>query len=167
MTTPEFMDQFGQTVTVGIGFVIFYIILRKYAWGPILDLLEARQKKIEDGFEEVKKLQADASEAHTRYEEKLRNIEAEAREKIQEEINAAKRVATEMTDAARVEANAIKEKAKESVQMELATARKQLREDVIELTLTAASKILEEKMDDARDRALVESFVSELENRSS
>lgn len=157
------MTQFGETITVIVGFVIFAWVLRKFAWGPILDVLDERRDQIAAGFKEVEDLQTQAKTSHEQYEEKLREIEAEAREKINEGIAEGKRVAEEMTEAARAESAEIITKAKASVQLELATARKQLREDVVELTLKAAGKLLEEKITDDKDRQLVESFIGDLE----
>jgi F-type H+-transporting ATPase subunit b len=163
--SPEFMTQFGETITVFIGFTIFYLVMKKFAWGPILGILDERQKKIEEGFDEVKKLQSDAAEAHARYEEKLREIEAEARTKIQEALAEGKKVAEDMTEVARREAMDITERARKNIQLEVDTARKQLREEVIDLTMLAAGKLLDEKLTDARDRQLVESFIGDLEKR--
>lgn len=161
--SQELVTQFGETIVVIIGFVIFVAVLKKFAWGPILDLLDERRAKIAEGFQEVENLQAQAKTSHAEYEEKLREIDAEAREKINEAIAEGKRVGEEMTEAARVEAAEIVQKAKASVQMELATARKQLREDVVDLTLLAAGRLLEEKLTDEKDRQLVAAFVSDLE----
>lgn len=161
--SQDFMTQFGETITVIIGFTIFFLVMKKFAWGPILDILDERQKKIEDGFSEVKKLQVDAAAAHERYEAKLRDIEAEARTKIQEALAEGKRVAEELTEAARREAMEITEKGRRNIQLEVDTARKQLREDVIDLTLLAAGKLLDERLTEAKDRQLVEAFIGDMD----
>lgn len=159
----DLLTQFGETIVVIIGFVIFVAVLKKFAWGPILDLLDERREKIAEGFQEVENLQAQAKASHEQYQEKLRDIDAEAREKINEGIAEGKRVGEEVTEAARTEAAEIVRKAKANVQLELATARKQLREEVIDLTLLAAGKLIEEKLTDDKDRQLVAAFVSDLE----
>jgi F-type H+-transporting ATPase subunit b len=161
--SQDFLKLFGETITVIIGFSIFYLVLQRFAWGPILNILDERQKKIQAGFDEVKKLQADAAAAHARYEEKLRDIEAEARTKIQEAVAEGKRVAEEITEGARREAQDVVDKARRNLQLEVDTARKQLREDVIELTLMATGKLLDEHLTEARDRQLVESFLGTVE----
>lgn len=161
--SQEFLTQFGETITVIIGFTIFYLVLKKFAWGPVLNILDERQKKIQDSFDEVKKLQADAAAAHARYEAKMRDIEAEARTKIQEAVAEGKKVAEEMGEAARRDAADITEKARRNIQIEVDTARKQLREDVIDLTLLATGKLLDERLTDVKDRQLVESFIGSLE----
>lgn len=163
----DFLKQFGETIAVVVTFTIFFLILKKFAWGPILQLLDDRQKKIQDGFDEVKKLQVDAKESHQRYEEKMREIEAEARAKIQEAVADGQRIASEITEKARSDSTEIIEKGKQSIQLEIATARKQLREEVIDLALGAAERLIVEKLTDAKDRELVGSFITEIEQKNS
>ena len=162
---PEFLYQIGEMVLMIIVFLAFFWVLKKAAWKPILETLDERQKKIQDGFDEVKQLQVDAAEAHQRYEEKLRDIEAEARSRIQEAVTEGRRVATEVTEKARADATEITEKAKQNIQLEIQTARKQLKEEIIELTLHATERLIRERLDEAKDKELVSSFISEMEEK--
>ena len=163
----DFLKQFGETIGVLVTFTIFFLILKKFAWGPILQLIDDRQKKIQDGFDEVKKLQVDAKESHQRYEEKMREIEAEARAEINKAVAEGQRIASEITEKARADATDIIEKGKQSIQLEVATARKQLREEVIDLALGASERLIQEKLTDAKDRELVGSFITEIEQKNS
>lgn len=162
----EFYTAFGEFITVVIGFVIFYIVMKKFAWGPIIGLLDERAKKIQDGFAEIKQIKADTEESGRQYEERLKNIEAEARLKIQEAVAEGQRVATEITDKARSEANAIVESSRKKMDLELATARKELRDEVIRLTFAATERIIGEKLTEDKDRQLVGAFISEMESKS-
>ena len=166
MDLPTFYRYAAETLTVIVGFSIFYWVLRKYAWGPVLDTIDERQNKIQEGFDEVKKLQDDAAEAHKRYEEKIRGIEAEARTKIQEAANDGRRIATEITEKARADAAEITEKAKQNINLEVETARKRLREQIIDLTIEATEKIIHERLSEAKDRELVGSVIAEIEGKT-
>lgn len=157
--------QLGEGVVVVIGFFIFFWIMKKFAWGPVLNVLDERQARIQESFDEVKRLQQDATDAHARYEEKLRNIEAEARERINQAVGEGKRVAEEITETARNEAREITRRAQETLALELDSVRRELRREVVELTIHAAEKILQTKLDEAKDRELVESFIGDLETR--
>lgn len=157
--------QLGEMVVVIIGFFIFYWIMKKFAWGPVLNILDERQARIQESFEEVKRLQKDATEAHARYEEKLKGIETEARERINEAVNEGKRVAEQLTEDARAEARKIAEEAKVKMNREMGTIREELRRDVIRLTIQTTEKILQVKVDEAKDRELIEGFIGDLESR--
>lgn len=159
----EFIRQFGETITLVVVFVIFFWVMKKMAWGPILKTIDDRQKKIEDGFSEIKRLKHEAEESGKQYEAKLRGIEAEARTKIQEAVNDGRRVAAEITERARTDANEIIEKAKQSMELEIASARKKLREEIVDLTLHATEKLIKERLTESKDRELVGSFIDQLE----
>lgn len=163
----EFIRQVGETITLIIVFLAFFWIMKKFAWAPILKTIDDRQKSIEDGFDEIKRLKTEAEESHRRYEAKLRDIETEARNKIQESINEGRRVATEITEQARHEATHITEKAKQNMQLEIATARKTLREEIVAMTLQATEKLINERLGEAKDRELVGSFIDGLEKTQS
>jgi F-type H+-transporting ATPase subunit b len=163
----ELARQIGEIITHIVAFAIFFWVMAKFAWPAILKTIDDRQKKIQDGFDEVKRLQADAAETHKRYEEKLRGIEAEAREKINQAVADGKRVAAEMTDKARSDAVEIVAKAKQSIQLEIDSSRAKLREDVIRLTLQASERLLRERVDADKDRELVAGFIDDLSRRSS
>lgn len=160
-----FQTAAGETVCLILGFWLFFALMKKFAWGPILDLLDARREEVRAGFDEIKKLQSQAADAQKGYEDRLKAIEAEAREKIQEAVREGERVAAEISDKARAEAADIVESARKRVDLEMATLRKQLREETIALTLAVAEKLISTKLDAAKDRELVGSFISELEKR--
>ena len=161
----KFLSLAGETITAILAFLIFFWVMKKYAWPAVLRAIDERQKEIQDGFEEIKKLQADAAEAHQRYEEKLRNIEQEARTQIQAAVTEGKQIAAEVTDKARDEAKVIIEKAKNSIELEIKSSRRKLRDEIVSLTLHATEKLINERMTEAKDRELVGSFISEIENK--
>lgn len=161
----KFLSLAGETITAILAFSIFFWVMKKYAWPVVLGAIDERQKEIQDGFEEIKKLQDDAAEAHQRYEEKLRNIEQEARTQIQAAVTEGKQIAAEVTDKARDEAKVIIEKAKNSIELEIKSSRKKLRDEIVSLTLHATEKLINERMTEAKDRELVGSFISEIENK--
>ena len=57
------------------------------------------------------------------------------------------------------------EKARASTALELESTRRKIKEEVVELTLKATERLIRERLDDARDRELVGSFINEMESR--
>lgn len=162
----EFLTGLGETVCVFLAFWIFFALMRKFAWGPILDQLDERRNRIQAGFDDIRKAQAEAAEARKGYEARLSAIEAEAREKIAAAIKDGERVAAEISAKAREDAAEFIESSRKRVELEMAGLRKQLREEVVTLTLAATEKLLVLKLDAGKDKELVGSFVSELERKS-
>lgn len=161
----EFWTQFGETITQIITFLIFFWMMKRFAWGPLVQILDARQAKIEEGFSDIERRQAEAEKLHDDYAAHLKNIEAEAREKVQEAVNEGRRVANELTENARKEAEEIRLKAEQSIQLELHKARVELRDDVAALVLQVSEKLMREKLDGDADRKLIAGFIQDLEEQ--
>lgn len=165
--TPELLTQAGEFIVVMISFIIFVLLMKRFAWGPVTQLLEERQRRIEAGFEEIKAKQAKAEELEEQLAARLRDIEHEARARIQEAVADGRRVAAELTEQARAEASEITERAKRNIELEVAKARIELRDEVVALTLGASERLLRQNLDDAGQRRLVSQFLDELGNGGS
>ena len=68
-----------QVVTHILGFLIFVWILKKYAWGPLLGLMEERRNKIAGEFKQIEKEKADVAALTNDYQKKLKEIDNERR----------------------------------------------------------------------------------------
>src|SRR6267142_6889805 len=93
-----------QVATQILGFLLLLWGLRKWAWGPVLGLLEARRQKIAGAFDEAERRKAEALELKAKYEQDLRGIEAQARQRIQQAVTEAQKVAAEIKSQAQSDA---------------------------------------------------------------
>jgi len=85
-----------QVVTQILGFLILLWGLRKFAWGPVLAMLERRRQKIAGEFELAALKQTEADQLKSRYEQELRTIDAQAREKIKDAMAEGQRLQAEI-----------------------------------------------------------------------
>ena len=149
-------------VTQILGFLSVFWVLRRVAWGPILNALEARRSKIANDVASAERLRKEAEEIKSRYEEEIKTIEAQARERIQLAVSEGQKVAEEIRAEAREEAQRLREKTKVDIRMEYDKARAELHDEIVSLALGAAEKLVEEQMDEDRHRKLVDRFLSEV-----
>lgn len=156
------MDTIAQVLLQMFCFYMFYLVLKKYAWGPVLGLIDERNEKIEQGFQRAEDAEKSAAELKEEYAARMRGIEEEARQKINEAINDGRRTAEEITQRARAESEKTQQEARETVQLELAKARAELKQEIVRMTLAATEKLVRESMDDERHQRMVENFVREL-----
>ncbi|MCP4633743.1 MAG: F0F1 ATP synthase subunit B [candidate division Zixibacteria bacterium] len=152
-----------QLITHIIAFIIAIWVLKKFAWKPLLGLLEERRQKIVDEFDSIEKQKDEVAKLTADYEAKLKEIEAEARKRLQEAVNEGQKIAAEMKDQARNEQKEIVAKAKQQIEAEVAAARTQLRNDMVEMAIEAASKAVSETMDEEKHRKLISNFIDDLE----
>jgi F-type H+-transporting ATPase subunit b len=152
-------------VTQILGFLIVLWVLRKYAWGPILNMLEERRSKIAHDVDSARKLREEAETLKAEYEQHLRTIETQTRQRMQEAIQEGQKVAEEIRAKAHAEARQIAEKAKSELDQEVKKARVELRKDMVTLSLGAAERLLQRSIDGDEQRRLVDSFLDELQEQ--
>ncbi len=148
-------------LTQALGFVILVLILRATAWKPLIGLLEDRRTKIAGEFAAAadKKREADALKAQ--YDQELKGIEAQARKLKNQEIAEGQRVAAEIKAQAHADATARLQRAGEEIVHEREKAREVLKEQMADLSIRAAERLLREKLDGPGQRKLVETFIEE------
>ena len=149
-----------------LGFLVLLWGLRAFAWGPLIGLLEERRRKIADEFAEAERRKADADALRARYEQDLRGIEAQARQRILEAVTEGQRVAAEIKTQAHADAAARLARADEEIVHDQEKAREVLKEQVAVLAIRTAEKILREKLDDPAQRRMVERFIDEVDTPS-
>ncbi len=155
--------QWQQLLTHLVGFVITVWILKRYAWGPLLAIMEERRNKIKQEFDDIEVEKTKVSELTAEYVAKLKDIDAERRVKLVEGVNEGKKIAKEIEAEARVDALSTSEKAQAELERDVAKAKVQLKNDMVAMTITAAEKIINEKLDDPKHRELIGNFIDNVE----
>ena len=146
-----------------LGFLIVFFILKKFAFGPILGIVDARRKKIEDEFADLEKRKKGLETLEKEYRVRLDKIENEAREKIQEAAKVGQSLAKDIQEAARIDAKRLFERTQADIEQEIAKGRLSLRKDIIEISTLMTEKVLREKLDAQEQAKLVDKFLKELE----
>ncbi|PJA33381.1 MAG: ATP F0F1 synthase subunit B [Zetaproteobacteria bacterium CG_4_9_14_3_um_filter_53_7] len=146
----------GQIVV----FLTLVFLMKKYLYGPLADLMEARSNKIAQGL-----AAADAGkEAKAKADAEIAVQLKEARTKASEIIASAEKRSAELNEEsvikARVEAQQIVDGAREEVHAELNRARQTLRNEVADIAMIAAERVVEAELDAKRHAKLVEGIVS-------
>ncbi|MEA1980229.1 MAG: F0F1 ATP synthase subunit B [candidate division Zixibacteria bacterium] len=155
--------QWQLLLTHSVGFLITLWILKKFAWGPILSLLEERRTKIVDEFKNIDDEKEKAESLSADYESKLKGIDEERRAKLVEAVNEGKQIAEKIKISAHEEAKQLADKNKQELNREYEKAKVQLRDDMVSVTVIAAGKIINEKLDDNKHRQLINNVIDNLE----
>lgn len=146
-----------------LGFAIVFLILRKFAWGSILGMIDTRRKKIEDEFHSIEKKKQDLDTLEKDYRKKLENIEQEARVKIQDAANLGLSLAKDIQEKARADAQKMIDRAKAEIDQEIAKTRLSMRDQLVDISALITEKIVREKLDAKEHEKLVDRFIKELE----
>lgn len=155
--------DYAQLLTHAVGFLITLWILKRFAWGPILALMDERREKIAGEFAKIEQDKADVADLTDRYDAKLSEIDAERRARLVEAVDEGKKIAEEIKLAAQQAAREQADKAKLDLEREVAKAKVQLKNEMVAITIAAAEKVINEKLDDAKHRDLIGDFIDNLE----
>ncbi len=151
----------SQLVSFGI---VFYILWR---WGfpAIVKTLEKRQAVIREGVENAEKAKSDLAEATARAEQVLQEARLQAQETIAQATRVAEREANRIQEEAYTRTAQIEQQQVARIQQEAARARAELSRLVVNLSISAAGKVISKSVDSSDNRRLVEEFVHASETR--
>lgn len=152
-----------KITTVIICFLIVFWVLKKFAFGPLLAVLDERSGQIKKDLERAADLRNQAAAERDEYEQHLRRIEEESRQKMQEMITEGRRISTTIQENAQKQAAAILEKAQQNIQFEMEKARAVLKAEVINLTIQATEHLIQERLDEPKQRELIGDFLTRIE----
>lgn len=152
----------GLIVWVGITFVILMILLRKFAWGPITSALTERESTIKDSIEEAHKALTEAKAIQADNTRARREAEAEAQKVMRDAREEAERLRSEEVVKTRDQIKALQDQAQAEIEREKQAALNSLRQEVANLAVDAASKILRANLDAGRQQKIVDDFLGDL-----
>lgn len=145
-----------------ITFVLLLLVLRRVAWKPLLAMLDEREKRIRDSLNQAEKAREEAQSAAEENRRAMEQAQSDARQMITEGREAAERAAQEVRERAANEARQTLEQARRTIQQEKEQAIQELRAHAAGLAIEAAGKVLDENLDNDRNRKLVDEFIDSI-----
>ncbi len=152
----------GTIIWTVITFAILAALLGKFAWKPLLQVLEEREKTVRDSLEQARKARAEAEETLRRNQEALANARRETAALIEQGKREAETLKGEIVAQARREAQDLVEQGKRQVQYAQKQAIEQLRGQVADLAIQAAERLIVRSLDEKSQRELVDEYVRSL-----
>ena len=147
--------------TLGI-FIILYILLRKFAFGPITAAVEAREKALEDAIESAKRDRDAAAKLLAEHQAKIDAARGEAQKLIADGRAVAEKMRSDLLEQTRREQQDMLERARREIGSEKDRAIAQLRREAVDLALAGASKVIEQNLETEKNRQLVERYLASI-----
>jgi F-type H+-transporting ATPase subunit b len=145
-----------------IAFIVLYVLLTRFIYDPLINVLNERRNRIAKGIEDA----AAAAKARQNAEAEAEKILAQARTEAQKVIDDARGRGDDVASNIEKEARAAAEKIQTAAQADAVATRDQqlgdLREQVLSISVAVAGRILGENIDAKKQKSLVDSFISEL-----
>lgn len=162
---------FGESSSSGLGalgvdgkafvvqlltFIFAYLVLRRYAFAPILKVLHERRETIESGVALGESMQKERAKLDDQVAAKLQESRLQADSIIASAQETAKQTVRDAEEKAKVKAQTILDEAAGRITQETLAARKQLEKELVGLISDATEAIIEEKVDAKKDAVLIE-----------
>ncbi len=152
----------GLTLWTGLTFLALILVLAKFAFGPIVRMLDERERTIREAIEQAKRERAEAEKLVAETRESLHKAQREAADlakRSQAEVEALRQ---ELTARARKEADELVASARIQIQEEKVKAVGELRGQVADMAIEVARRLIPQAVDEKTHRALVEEYVKQL-----
>lgn len=143
-------------------FVIVLVILRRTAWKPLLTALKEREDSIRTSLHDAEEARNQAQKLLDENKKLMATAEAQSQRIIKEGRDMAERLKAEILEKANTSSHQMVVQAREEIQREKESALIQLRSEVADLAITAAGKILDANLDPAKQRAIVDAAIRDI-----
>jgi F-type H+-transporting ATPase subunit b len=152
------------TLLVGtiVLFALFAWVLGKFAWGPLLKIVEEREKTIRDQVANAENAAAEAKQLLARHQEMLRGAGREREEILLRATKEADALRAELVGKARAETEQVTARARDQITREKAAAIAELRGQAADLAVAAASRIIKSSLTPEAQRRLVDEYIASL-----
>lgn len=152
----------GDMIFVLFFFVVLLALLKKFAWGPLMNVMEERENYVAKEIEEAEKSRKEAEQAAKEAAEELKKTRLEAREIIEEARKSGTNQKEEILREAQEEAKRMKESAQADIQNEKEKALQALQDQVASLSVLIASKVIEQEISEENQEKLIHEYIKEV-----
>ena len=163
------MDKLIEQFSLGlffwqlILFVGLILLLKKFAWKPILDSVDEREEGIKNALDEAENARKEMQNLNADNERILKEARAQRDGLLKEAREMKESIISEAKEEAQVQANKVIEQAQATIQSEKQAAIADLRNQVAELSIGIAEKVVREKLsDDIKQTKLVKDMLKEV-----
>ncbi len=152
----------GLMVWTTVVFIGLLLVLKKFAFGPLFAAVEAREKALEDAIEGAKRDREAASSLLAEQKSQLDAARGQAQQIIADGRAIVEKMRADILDETRKQQNDLMEQARRDIEGEKAKAIADLRKEAIDLAIVGAGKVIEQNLDSAGNRRIVEQFLASL-----
>lgn len=142
--------------------LVLFAALSYFLFVPVKKMIEDRQNKISGALDDADEKNKKAEALIADYEYKIAGIEEEGRKMIHEAAVKAENRGHEIIKEAEAESVLIKKRAEKEIEREKLKAVNELKEQIVSLSLLAATKVLEEDIDEGKHKTLINQFLEEV-----
>ncbi len=155
-TAERFGINWPHFISQVISFLIVAFLLHRFAYKPILNVLEKRRQRIAESLENSERIKQELAETERNRKEVLNQANEQANKMIQEARDAAARIKEQETQKAITEAQEIRQKAQQAAEADRARMEAELKQEIGRLVVETTAKVTGKVLNDEDQRRLAE-----------
>ena len=152
----------GLIIWTLVSFFILLVLLKKVAFPPILKGMKKREETINQQLDDAQKTKKEAETLLDDYKRQLADARSEAQKIINEGKGLGESIRKEVIQKAQEESNQIVKRAQEEIELQKQKALMELQEKIADLSVMAASKVINKSLNLEDHRRLVEDYISKV-----
>ena len=154
--------NFWTALVTLINFLVLFFVAKKFLIGPILNMIEDRQKEIDDLYSDANAAKSDAQSMQAEYQAKLDAAQTTSEHIVKEAVARGQAREEEIIRQANAEASAIMDKASADIAMEKKKALNDAKDEISEIAMAIAGKVVGRELQAADQSKLVDEFINGL-----
>ena len=144
--------------------IILYLFLRTLIFKPVKNMIDSRQKEIDDMYADAEKNREDAALMKADYEEKLSRANEESEEILKKAVRRAQLREEEILHEANDKAAHVMKRAEEQAELEKKRMVNEIKNEVSEMAIDIAGAVIERDVSRAEHEALIDEFIRTMGN---
>ena len=145
-----------------LNLLILYLFLKKLAFVPLKNMIDSRQREIDDMYDDAEKSRADAEALRADYEERMGNAKEESEEIVKSAIRRAQLREEEILRDADKKAERVLERAEEQIELEKKRMIGEVKDEVSKMAVEIASAVIERDVSETEHKDLIDSFIDKM-----
>ena len=154
--------NFWTMIFAWINLLILYLFLRKLLFKPVKNMIDSRQKEIDDMYSDAESSRTDAAAMKSEYEEKLRAANEESEAILKSAVRKAQLKEEEILKEANEKAARTLERAEEQVELEKRRAVNEVKDEISDMAIGIASAVIGRDVNEDEHRELIDDFIKNL-----
>ena len=142
-----------------LNLLILFLVLKHFLFKPVNKVLESRKQEVENTYKEADEAKENAKALEAEYSSKLEGAKAESAEIVREATKKAQSRSDEIIADAKNEAKALVDNAHDQIEREKKIAVNQIKDEITDIALGAAAKVVEKEVSSSDNERLIESFI--------
>ena len=153
--------EWGTVIVTVITFAILLALLKKFAWGPLKEVMDKRERDINRDIDEAEKAKLNAQKLEEENKKTLKQTQDEVQRILEDARVQARKQHEEIIHEANIRANGMIETAQSEINSEKERALADINNQVSELSVLIASKVLKKEISEQDQKELVDKYLKE------